>query len=223
MWIALAVGGLFFAADLASWHLGILRTKLANAALFGNSASFFYAAYGFVAARTLPGRNQRLAILLAVVGVVLLLGTSFELSPRNFAGDLLCLLAGMFYTVYLVVLGRARATLQAMPTLAIATVAAVPPLALLLWWLGEPVLPTDWTPLLLLALGSQVIGQGLMIYAIGHLSPVVTGLAMLSQPIVAALTGWAAYGEQLGAIDAVGAVLIGAARVLVRRPDRVAG
>src|SRR4051794_16226850 len=31
-----AVGGIFFAADLAAWHEGILRTKLANATLFGN-------------------------------------------------------------------------------------------------------------------------------------------------------------------------------------------
>ena len=33
---AIAVGGLFFAADLAAWHAGILRTRLANATLFGN-------------------------------------------------------------------------------------------------------------------------------------------------------------------------------------------
>src|SRR5687768_2387731 len=37
---AVAVGGLFFAADLAVWHIGILQTKLANATLFGNFASF---------------------------------------------------------------------------------------------------------------------------------------------------------------------------------------
>mgnify|MGYP003351542287 CR=1 FL=1 len=34
------VGGVAFAADLASWHLGIVRTTMANATLFGNAASF---------------------------------------------------------------------------------------------------------------------------------------------------------------------------------------
>ena len=46
-----ALGGLFFAADLAAWHEGILRTKLANATLFGNFASFLFAIYGFVLLR----------------------------------------------------------------------------------------------------------------------------------------------------------------------------
>jgi drug/metabolite transporter (DMT)-like permease len=32
-----AVGGLFFASDLAAWHVGIGLTKLANASLFGNA------------------------------------------------------------------------------------------------------------------------------------------------------------------------------------------
>ena len=35
-----ALGGLFFAADLAAWHESILRTRLANATLFGNMGSF---------------------------------------------------------------------------------------------------------------------------------------------------------------------------------------
>src|SRR3546814_4761637 len=36
--VAMAAG-LFFALDLAAWHMGIARTKVANATLFGNCAS----------------------------------------------------------------------------------------------------------------------------------------------------------------------------------------
>ena len=61
-----ALGGLFFAADLAAWHEGILRTKLANATLFGNFASFLFAIYGFVLLRALPRPVQGLALLLAL-------------------------------------------------------------------------------------------------------------------------------------------------------------
>ena len=52
LWWIIAVAGLSFAADLASWHLGILRTTLANATLFGNSATLVYPLYGFLIART---------------------------------------------------------------------------------------------------------------------------------------------------------------------------
>ena len=58
---ALALGGLFFAADLAAWHEGILRTRLANATLFGNMSSFLFALYGFLVLRALPcpARSRR--------------------------------------------------------------------------------------------------------------------------------------------------------------------
>ena len=49
--IALVLGGIFFAADLATWHSGIVRTKLANATLFGNIATFTFSAYGLIVAR----------------------------------------------------------------------------------------------------------------------------------------------------------------------------
>ncbi|HET9427178.1 MAG TPA: EamA family transporter, partial [Allosphingosinicella sp.] len=59
---AVTVGGLFFAADLAVWHEGILLTKMANATLFGNFASFLFAIYGFFLLRRLPGPLQALAL-----------------------------------------------------------------------------------------------------------------------------------------------------------------
>lgn len=214
----IAIGGLFFAADLAAWHEGILRTKLANATLFGNFASFLFAIYGFVLLRALPGRVQALALLLAAAGTALLLGSSLELAPRNFSGDLLAILAGIFYTFYLIAVDRARRTMAPFPVLAIATAAGAVPLLLFALALGEQVLPGDWRPVLLLSLGSQVIGQGLLVYAMGHLSPIVVGLGLLTQPVVAALIGWLAYGERLSAGDWIGAGLVCAALVLIRLP-----
>ncbi len=51
LWGVLALAGLAFAADLASWHIGIGRTTLANSTLFGNSATLIFPIYGFIAAR----------------------------------------------------------------------------------------------------------------------------------------------------------------------------
>ena len=217
---AILVGGLFFAADLASWHVGILQTKLANATLFGNFASFLFAIYGFVLLRRMPGRVPSTALLLAVFGTALLLGRSYELSHVNLVGDLFCLLAGLFYTFYLVAVDRARRSLAAFPTLFIATAAGTLPLLLFALALGETVVPTDWGPLILLSVGSQLIGQSLLVFAMGHLSPMVTGLGLLTQPIAAAAIGWAVYGERLATLDVMGAVFICAGLVLIRLPQR---
>ncbi|HEY0626738.1 MAG TPA: DMT family transporter [Allosphingosinicella sp.] len=216
----IALGGFFFAADLAAWHFGIKLTKLANATLFGNTSSLLFPIYGFIVARMLPKKHQLLALLLAMAGAALLLGSSYELSARHLKGDLLAILAGLFYTFYLITIDRARQTLKPMPVLALATIAGAGPLLLFSLALGEQVMPVDWTPLILLSLGSQVIGQGLLVYAMGHLSPLVTGLGLLTQPAVTALVGWLVYDERLSALDGVGAILICAALVLIRLPER---
>jgi drug/metabolite transporter (DMT)-like permease len=216
--LIIAASGMLFAADLASWHVGILQTKMANATLLGNSATFIFPIYGFVVARLWPTRRQGLALLLALVGASVLMGRSAELSRANLIGDLLSLLAGVFYAAYFVAIARARETLSPLPLLAASTLASALPLLLCAYALGEQVMPTNWTPLIALALCSQVIGQGLMVYALGRMSPLVIGLTLLTQPVVAALVGWLMFSETLGALDLVGAVLVGLALVLVRQP-----
>jgi drug/metabolite transporter (DMT)-like permease len=214
----LILSGLLFAADLASWHLGILQTKLANATLFGNSTSLLYPIYGFIMARAWPSQRQGMALALAAVGAALLMGRSYQLSPEHLVGDLLCVLAGVFYTLYFVIIARARQSLSALPLLALSTLVSAAPLLLLAIAMGEQVIPGDWTPLIGLALCSQVVGQGLMIYVLGRLKPLVIGLGLLTQPVVAAAIGWFVFGEHLGIADIIGAVLVGLALVVVRAP-----
>ena len=218
-WV-LALAGLFFAGDLVAWHFGIERTTLANATLFGNVASFIFALYGFAIARRWPGRLASLALLLAGGGIALLLGSSAQLSPRHLAGDLLSVLAGLFYTAYLIVIERVRNHLAPLPTLVLATIFGSLPLLAMALASGEVFWPQDWTWVLLLALGSQVVGQGLLVYAVGHLTPLVSGLGLLVQPVIAATLGWLWFGETLGPIEIVGALGVVAALVLVRLPER---
>ncbi|WP_294013535.1 DMT family transporter [Sphingomonas sp.] len=218
--ILTAFAGFFFAADLAAWHTGIHMTKLGNATLFGNISSFAFAAWGLWLARRLPSALQSAALLLAAVGAALLMGGSAELSARHLRGDLFALAAGLLYTGYLIAVERGRGQLDALPLLFLASAFGAVMLLPLSLALGERLIPGDWTPVLLLALGSQVLGQGLLVYAIGALPPLVVGLALLTQPAISALIGWVAYRETLSPLDWLGAAAIALALVLVRLPDR---
>lgn len=142
--VPLLIGGIAFAVDLGAWHIGILRTTLANATLFGNCAVLIFPIYGFVAMRRWPTRAQGAALLLAAVGGVLLLGRSAELSSRHLAGDLFCVLAGVLYAVYFIAMRRVRQTMAPVPALALSSIASVLPLLLLAMALGETILPTQW-------------------------------------------------------------------------------
>lgn len=220
LWLAALAGGCFV-ADLVFWHYGIIRTTLANASLLSNAASFLLPLWGFVVLGQRPGKKALLAILFAAAGTLCLVGRSADLGARNLVGDLLCLGAAVLYTFYLLVIDRLRGSVPVFPLLALATgfgAAMLLPMALAV--AGDAFWPRDWTPLLLLALGSQVIGQGLVVFAVGHLKPLVVGLALLVQPAVAAAIGAWRFGEIPGVAEIIGAALVVAALVLVRLPDR---
>lgn len=212
------LGGLFFALDLASWHVGILQTKLANATLFGNSTSLILPLVGIAATGIWPNRIQWIALAMALAGALLLMGSSYEASRDHVVGDLLCIAAGIFYIGYLLVMQSARRTLPTWWLLALSTAACAPVILLMALAAGERIIPQDWTPLIAIALVSQVIGQGLLIHALPHFSPLVIGLALLTQPAVGAAIGWIGFGERLSTVDFIGAAIIGFALVLVRLP-----
>jgi drug/metabolite transporter (DMT)-like permease len=214
--VAVIAAGMFFAADLASWHSGIGMTRLGNAALFGNAGSLILMAWGFAILRRMPRAREWAALAAAVLGVAILLGRSLEVSTGTLIGDLLCLLAGLFYAFYLIPLQRARASLGPWGLLVWSSAAGLPLLAIAAHAMGEPFWPQDWTPLIVLALLMQVLGQGLLTYALGHFRPLVIGLALLTQPALASLAGWLVFDERLGALDVVGMVLVASALVLAR-------
>ncbi len=218
--VILVAAAVFYSLDLAAWNAGIRMTKLGNATLFGNSGSFVFAIYGLVLASRLPSPRQAGALALAVVGAILLMSSSYELSPKNLGGDLLTLAAGFLYGGYLIFVERARTRLKALPLLLLVTSFSTPILFAISIGFNETIWPHDWTPLLIFALSSQVVGQGLLVYSIGVFPPLVVGLALLTQPAVSAAIGWFAYGETLSAADWAGAVAIAAALVLVRLPQR---
>ncbi|WP_260483066.1 DMT family transporter [Sphingomicrobium flavum] len=219
--ILIIIAAAFFAGDIAAWHVGIHLTKLGNATLFGNFGSFVFALYGLWLARKLPTMGQVAALVLAMAGTLLLLSGSLDLGPDSLRGDLLTLLAGLLYAGYLIGVDKARPKVEPLTLLFWASLAG----AIFLWPMamgaGEKIMPTDWTPVIALAFSSQLVGQGLLVYAIGRLPPLIVGLGLLTQPAISGAIGWLAYGEAFTLKDWTGALAIAAALVLVRlRPRR---
>lgn len=221
------LSGLFFAIDLASWHAGILHTRLANATLLGNISALLFPAYGFIVLRAWPNRRQTLALALAAIGAGVLLGRSLEISAVNLRGDLLSLFAGLCYTFYLVAVTRVRAGLGPLVALSASVAVSAPVLLLMVLASGEPLWPQHWAPLIALAVGSQLIGQGLVLYSVKRVSALAVGLMLLVQPFFSGVVGWLFYGERLTLLDGVGALAIAAAILLVRersprlQPDEI--
>lgn len=211
-----ALGAVTFALDLASWHIGIGMTRLGNATLFGNAGSIVLLFWGFIVHRVLPGRLEWLAIVFALGGAAILMGRSLEISDATLLGDLFSVAAGLLYAVYLLTLQNARGAFGSWSLLVWVSVFGAPVLLGIALALGEPVWPGDWGPVVGLFVLSQLVGQGLMVFSLKYFPPLVVGLALLTQPAVASIYGWLAFGEVLSGLDIAGMVLVGAALAVAR-------
>ena len=163
---------------------------------------------------------QMLAFGVACVGALLLMGNSYELAPENLPVTFYAF-SRAFYTLVIYCRYNARAGRWAAGECWPCRLRpAFPPMLVFAWLLGEQIMPQNWTPLVVLALSSQIIGQGLIVYAIAYFSPLVIGLVLLIQPVIAAVIGWFAFQEGLTLTDAVGAALVALALVLIRLPEK---
>ena len=194
---AIGAAGLFFALDIAFWHIGIGMTRMANASLFGNAGSLVVMIWGLIALHRRPHAREWLAISAALTGGAVLLGR-------------------LLYSGYIIILQKYRASLGGWSLLTWSSIAGLPVLLGIALWLGEPVWPTNWGPVVALALLSQLIGQGLLVFSLRHFSALVIGLALLTQPVVAVLVGWLRFDEVLGPLDFAGIALVGIGLVLAR-------
>lgn len=222
--VRLALAGFFFAGDLAVWHFSIHYTSVANATLLPNLAPVFVTLFGFVLFKEKVTRLFIVAMAVAISGAVILMGDSLSLSSQNFVGDLLGMLTALFYASYILAIGRLRARLGTIVVMFWSTVFMALFLAPAALVSGEALLPASidgWVTLFGVALTAQVIGQGLIAYALAHLPVSFSSVSLLFQPVVATVAAWAIFGEALGPLQGLGALVVLVGVALARRGSAV--
>lgn len=216
----LIAAGLFFAADLAVWHWSIRITTVANATLLANLAPLFVT----LASWTLFGQRFRAGFLIgmaiALAGAFVLMSASLGFGRARLIGDLLGVLTAAFYAGYIISVARLRADVSTATVMfgsAAVSAAALLPLALVS---GDNLLPVSangWLVLLALAVVSHAGGQGLIAWALAHLSAAFSSVSLLWQPVAAALFAWLLLHESPGAWQAAGGIIVLAGIYLARR------
>ena len=207
MWAA----GLFFVGDLAVWHWSIVLTSVANATLLANLAPIFVTLAVWLIFRQAPAGLFLTGLAFALAGMALLIGGDFGLAGGALLGNILGVITALFYAGYQMVVTRLRARVSTASIMAWAsaiTTVVLLPLALASGEQFFPVSSTGWMKLLGLALVSQVAGQSLIAYAMAHLPATLSSVALLLQPVIAALLAAALLGEALHALQIAGGVMM---------------
>lgn len=212
-WIAVA-GGVFFALDLALWNTALLRTQVAMASILGNNTPIFVGILSWLVLRRRPRPSFWVGLALALAGGLAIMSGDLRTGggqPGSLSGDLLALLASVFFAGYLLTTERVRKTMDTLTfsTLAIAgsiVTLLVICLALDLPLTGYP--PRTWLALAGLGLVSQLVAYYALVYALGHLPATVTSVGLLAQVPSTALLAVLLLGEPLTAIQIAGGAVV---------------
>jgi drug/metabolite transporter (DMT)-like permease len=219
-WLPIAVPGILFAGDILFWHWSITYTTVANATLLANLAPVIVTAGAWFYLRERISFRFLAGMALAMGGAALLVNASAALGTRYVLGDVLGLITACFFGSYVVAVARLRDRYAASTIMLYSSVVTCVLLLAATLVSGELLLPgtaNGWIVLLALAWISQAMGQGFIAYALGHLPASFSALAILIEPLTAAVLGWVWLGEALGVRQAVGGVIVLAGIAVARR------
>lgn len=226
------LAGLFFAADLIAFHVGLFHTTTANALLLGNLAVVFVLVFGWICLGERPTRGLIAALVLALAGTALIISRSAGASVDDAAsvfGDALCIVAAGCYAGYMLVTrllrrGGEHAATALGGGMASLIASASGAVFCLAWALaaGEIIVPHTLQGLLAvigLGLVAHATGQGLTTFALGRLPAGLISVVLLLQIVVGTTLAALLFGEIPSLMVILGGLLV-VAGVLTARPRR---
>jgi len=206
-----AVGGLFFALDLAFFNTSILKTSAANATLLGNNTPVFVGLLSWLIFRKRPSAAFWLGLLLAFAGSGVIVSADLMRHFKLGWGDAMALAAAACFAVYMIATERVRTTTSTLVFLRLATVSSAIFLFIINVSLGISLkIPAghSWAALLGLGLVSQLGGYLALTYALGHLPATAASISLLSQGPLTAVLAALLLAEPLSFAQILGGLLV---------------
>lgn len=207
VWLLAAAAGFFFMMDVAVWNSSLFLTNAANATLMANDAPIIVGLVAVLVFRERLRISYWLGLAIALCGMGIIVGLDVFSGSGFGVGDLLAMLAGFFYALYMVVIQRVRVWMDTLSSLWISTVVGTLLLIALNVALGRALWGftlTQYVLLIALGLVSQVAGYLAINYALGHLPASIISPTLLGQPVLTALLAVPLLGEPIEPRQMVG-------------------
>jgi drug/metabolite transporter (DMT)-like permease len=190
--------GIVLGLHFITWITGARMTLAGNATVIVTMVPVAMPFLVFLMTRELPRKAEILGTLIALAGIAILASFDYRLDPGHFAGDLVCFLSMILYSVYLALARRfapkERIWLYLVPLYLagglFCFLCALP--------FADPlrgITGTDVVMTLGLALGPTIVGHSLMNRAMTKLAPQTVSLFNLMQFIVAGILAYFIFGE----------------------------
>lgn len=210
-WVFSSIAGVFLAFHFILWFESLQYTSVASSTVLVTLQPLFAFIGTYLFFKEKISRKTVLAGLIAIAGSVCISMGDFRLSGSAFYGDLLALIACALVTAYLLFGQDVRKRLSLVTYTMI--VYGVSTLTLLFYVLikGEsfgPYTTIDWIWFILLAIVPNLLGHTLFNWAIKYVSTNVVSVAILFEPIGAAILAMFIFKEYLVATQIIGGLVV---------------
>ncbi len=210
-WALLILAGASLAAHFFAWILAVQLTTVANAAIFFSINPVITATGAFLVFGERASRKLVISIILGIIGVGIISSSDLNFHPHNLPGDAAAVGCSILFTVYFLLGKKLR---QSLPTSVY--VAALYGIAALFCFGAALVIDLPlidysgqtWLCFVLMALVPTLIGHTSLNNALRYLDAGRISAATLSEPMLASVVAYYAWGEQITLGAGLGYVLI---------------
>ena len=222
-WIVVA--GVLLALHFAAWLPSLRFTSVASSTALVSLQPVWAALIARHRGAHVP-RSAWVGIVVALVGVLVLTGVDVSADPRHLIGDALALVGGMLSAAYVTAGEHVRRTVSTPTYTSIAYAVAAVILLPLCLLLSQPVwgyTSTEWTTILALTAGAQLLGHTLINRVLSTTSATVTSLAILFEMPGATLIAavWLGQMPPLSIVPAVALIFAGLVLVIRAGDPRI--
>lgn len=211
LWLPIVLCGIIFATDIAVWNLSIHYSNATQATLLTNLAPAWVGVGSFFFLNNKPKASFWIGTLIAVAGMVVLIGPAAFFEMRLDKGFALALLSGMLYASYMLISKPIlnRLNIGSFMTISMAVSSVFLLIVCLIF--GEPLwnfTPAIWTVFAVQGLICQLIGWLAISYAVQKMDAQRVSLSLLSQAVVTGLLAWVFIDEKITWQMILGGVII---------------
>lgn len=211
LWLPIVLCGIIFASDIAVWNLSIHYSNATQATLLTNLSPVWVGVGTFLFLPDKPGARFWLGTLVALTGMVILIGLDTFTSMRLDLGFALAVLSGILYASYMLISKTVLDKIDIVSFMTISMAVSSIYLFVICLIFDQPIWhfdPVIWGVFVIQGLVCQLIGWLTISSAVKQMDAKRVSLSLLSQAVVTGLFAWMFIGEKITAQMIGGGVII---------------
>ncbi|WP_299782122.1 DMT family transporter [uncultured Formosa sp.] len=203
--------GIVFGLDVGVWNIAIQESSATQATLLTNLSPVWVGIGAFLFLKDKPKRNFWIGTIIAIIGMITLVGFQFFINLDFDLAFFFAILSGMLYAVYMLTSKFVLEETDVLTFMTISVVSSTIALGVISYVMGQPFSGfsnTGWFVLLIQGIVCQLLAWLLISYATKHMRATRVSVSLLGQAILASILAWVFLNETITLQMMIGGIIL---------------